>query len=116
MTRATHEPSDAPPRVAVIGLSVLAGGLVLTLLAVAALVMVFTRTEPPLSPVVPQRPPAPRLELAGGAALAEVQTRGARKLDGHDQVDRGPGPAHIPIDRAMQITARRGWADAEPAS
>jgi hypothetical protein len=111
-----YEATDAPPAVGAIGLLVLAGLVVLGLSLAALLILAHGRAPVGVRIETHQpTPPAPQLEVAGGASLAEVRARGARRLQGYGWSDRGAGLAHIPIERAMQLTAQRGWADPEPA-
>jgi hypothetical protein len=103
-----HEASDADPRVVVVGLAVLVGVVVVAMALAAAALMVFGRRDPlQASHDVP--PPAPRLEVVGGNDLGRVRRIGVARLQGYGWSDRAAATAHIPIARAMQLQAQRGW-------
>jgi len=110
----SHEPTDAPARNALIGIGVLFACVFAGLALAAVFSGVFDRSAPPALHRAPA-PPAPRLEVRGGSDLAQVRAAGARRLATYGWTDRAAGLAHIPIDRAMAITAERGWRDAEAA-
>lgn len=102
----THDPA---PRYGLIGLASLATCLVLGLVLAAVFALSFHRTEGPPVAERPSRPPPPRLETDGGEDLARVRADGARRLSTWGWADRQAGLARIPIDRAMALTAQRGW-------
>jgi hypothetical protein len=58
-----------------------------------------------------QAPPPPRLQAAPARELASVRAAAQGRLQGYGWTDRAAGLARIPIDRAMQLQARRGWSD-----
>jgi hypothetical protein len=108
----SYERSDAPPRNALIGLGVLFACVFVALGLAAIFAVAFNSANPPMGARrVP--PPAPRLEVHGGSDLAQVRAIGAERLATYGWTDRAAGLAHIPIDRAMAITAARGWRDQE---
>jgi hypothetical protein len=109
-----YEAREAPPWVGVAGLATIAALVILALGLAAAALHVFGR-ERPLVATLDHRPPAPRLERRGGEDLKRVRAVGRARLTTYGWVDRPAHLARIPIERAMQITARRGWADPEPA-
>ena len=56
-------------------------------------------------------PPEPRLRTAPRADLAELRAAEERVLETYGWVDRQRGIARIPIERAMDIVAKRGVPD-----
>ncbi|TWB12432.1 hypothetical protein FBZ89_12445 [Nitrospirillum amazonense] len=62
--------------------------------------------------VTPPRPvagaPLDEVPYQGGA---QVRAAAAAKLDRYGWADRDAGRAVIPIDRAMELLARKGWPD-----
>ncbi len=67
--------------------------------------------HPSLSPVELSRivPPEPRLQTSPETDLARLLARDRQQLASVGWVDRNTGTVHIPVDRAMQILAGRGW-------
>ena len=112
MNAPQHETVDAPPRIALLGLGVLAGTVVAALILAGVFLLAVNRASPQIA-AHHTTPPAPRLEVAGGSDLARIDAAGARRLTGYGWTDRKAGLAHIPLNRAMTITAGRGWADQE---
>jgi hypothetical protein len=55
-----------------------------------------------------QLPPQPRLEVSPRAALLELRAAEQKLLEGYQWIDREKGIVRIPIERAMELTARRG--------
>ena len=109
----TQQPHDPAPRYALIGLAGLAACLVLGLVLAAAFTLGFHHAEGPPLASRPSRPP-PGLEADDGRDLARVRADGARKLSTWGWVDRQAGLGRIPIDRAMTLTAERGWDAGAP--
>lgn len=103
-----------------LGLGILFGilGGVIVLMAVAAGGMVVfqnlaeeraRRAESPPSPMIEEvSPPSPRLESAPGQVLGELRERERVQLQSYGWVDPEAGLARIPVERAMEIIARRG--------
>lgn len=60
-------------------------------------------------------PPEPRLQSEPGQEQRELRTRQAAQLEGYGWIDRGAGRVRIPIERAMDLLARRGLPS-RPAS
>ncbi len=52
--------------------------------------------------------PGPRLQAEPHVELAKLKEAELRRLTGYGWVNREAGIAHIPIDRAMDIVARKG--------
>jgi hypothetical protein len=53
-------------------------------------------------------PPAPRLQIDPRRDLKAVQATESSQLSSYGWANRPGGVVHIPIDRAMQLTAQRG--------
>jgi len=109
-----HEVRDANvSRVAFYGL----GMLVLVLLAGAVLSVVvyknmgwFLGRNPPTPQFQAgseQLPPLPRIEVQGWRDLREFRASEEKQLNSYGWVNREQNIVRIPIDRAMEITARR---------
>jgi hypothetical protein len=67
--------------------------------------------EPPLSPLersAPE-PPPPQLQAEPGADFATYLARERAILESYAWQDEEAGIARIPIGRAMQLLAERGW-------
>ncbi|HET9159496.1 MAG TPA: hypothetical protein VFN88_02700 [Caulobacteraceae bacterium] len=99
-------------RVGALGVALIPLLAILGLLVALAVSGGFGRAAQGANPARPIRPAAPRLEVAGGTDLAATRRRAAQHLAGYSWVEGKPGVAHIPLDRAMAITAERGWRDA----
>lgn len=114
MNGRSYEARDASPRYAVIGLASLVACIVTAVVVAGLFVIAYHRGGAPSVPGRVMKPPPPRLEVAGGATRAEVEARGMARLTSWGWTDRQGELAHIPIDRAMAITAAHGWADQGP--
>ncbi len=65
-----------------------------------------------------QRPtamPAPRLQSEPGVDMKQFSTRQQVEMNGYGWVDKQKGIVHIPIERAIEITAKKGLP-ARPAA
>lgn len=99
-------------RVGLLGFAAVGGFLIVGLIVGWIGLMVLRGSEP--TPVRTQPPPpAPRLEVAGGADLAEVRRVGDQRLAAYGWNDAARTTARIPMARAMQLRAAMGWADRE---
>ena len=114
LTRSDLSAADPAPRVAWIGLSLLVAALLIVLGSVALLLVGFDHIHPPVA-VAWSVPPAPRLEVGPGADLARTRRRAAVLTTTYGWTDRRAGLARVPVDRAMAMRAKLGWADAEAA-
>jgi hypothetical protein len=110
-----YEVADVAPRGAAFGLVgvfvliAVSAGLVLAMFAALA-----TLNRPSAVSALEgavQLPPPPRLQAVPAAELASVQATAQARLNGYGWADRQAGVAHIPIERAMQLQAQRGWPD-----
>jgi hypothetical protein len=107
--RDNHERSDISVKaVAVFGLG-LAVALGLILAAASALVPSAVLIRPTVTP------PGPRLQTHPREDLAKLRATEDATLNGYGWVDRKAGIIRIPIERAMELTARRGLADKKEA-
>ena len=114
MSAPAHETRDLPPRGILLAL---AGIFVLIALAgVSVTALLHALSLPPGPDTLPApRRAGPPLLVVPADELAAVEARGRARLAGYGWVDRTAGVAHIPIERAMALTAERGWPDdAEP--
>lgn len=63
--------------------------------------------RPAREPAWPKRrPPEPRLSADPYADLRELRKRETERLGSYGWIDKGRGVIHIPIERAMEITAK----------
>jgi hypothetical protein len=114
--RRGHEPSDAPPRGVAIAAAGLIIGILLSLALVGGLFSLFVQFGGPSGRVTPeaarQTPPEPRLEISPQSDRMAIETAARLRLSGYGWADRQAARARIPIDRAMDMLAGRGWPDA----
>jgi hypothetical protein len=61
-------------------------------------------------------PPAPRLQIAPTADLAEYKRKEFERLNSYGWVDRSAGKVHIPIDHAIDSVVRAGLPARPPAA
>jgi hypothetical protein len=64
----------------------------------------------------PMLPPKPRLQMNPIRELAAVREAERERLESYGWVDREKGIAHIPIERAMEITLERGLPARAPGA
>jgi hypothetical protein len=108
--RPDYEPTDADPYL----VAILAAGVALFLIASPYLLLALypiSRHEPISRAAA--LPPAPRLQIDPDAELATLRNAENGRLSHYGWADRAHGIVHLPIDRAMQLTAKRGlpgWA------
>jgi hypothetical protein len=69
----------------------------------------FDRADRPLPPMlnVSQTPPAPNLEEREGEVVDETRAYEQPLLTGYAWVDEKAGIARIPVERAMELTAKQ---------
>jgi len=104
----------------------LAGLLGVTLVAMLLMIPLFrhfaaveARNQPApstLAGVRPLLPPEPRLEPMPFDELRRLRAREEEILDSYAWVDRKEGIVRVPIERAIELTARRGLPAETPAS
>jgi hypothetical protein len=107
--------ADVPPKGAALGLLAVFGLIAVSAAFVLAMFAIFGATGAP-RPVTPlqaarQVPPSPRLQAAPERQLASVRAAEQARLQGYGWADRAAGLARIPIGRAMQLQAARGWTE-----
>jgi hypothetical protein len=111
-----YEPRDVSVRLVL--LTVLAGLAFIALAGAAlyglqALYAGLDPTAPQPPPTALERhaamPPPPRLQVKPAEDLAAYIERENRLLESYGWVDEDAGIARIPIERAMQLLAERGW-------
>jgi hypothetical protein len=111
-----YERDDVKARYVIYAAGLLFACVALSGTLVAGLLTVFsdTRSSPPATALetTPLAPPLPRLEIDGKVDRLAVEADAERRLKGYAWVDRSAGTARIPIERAMQLLAARGWPDA----
>ncbi len=101
---ARHEQSDIHvPAVAGFGLA-LAVGVGLVLAGVAA----FHHPLTSVKVTAVTTPPGPQLQTHAREDLLKLRAAEDAMLNGYGWVDRKAGLVHIPIERAMELTAQRG--------
>jgi len=115
-----YEARDVAPRHIFYAAGSLFVGVAVSIGLVAGLLVVLDRARhgPPATALetTPLAPPLPRLEIDGRADRSAIEADAQRKLDGYAWVDRSAGTVRIPIARAMQLLAARGWPDAPQGS
>lgn len=109
------ERGDAPPRGIAYAILGLFAGIGLSAAVVAGLIYWFEWSaqkpaNPPLQAAAPA-PKGPRLEVSPTGEGARIEAQAQRMLNGYAWVDRSAGIARIPIERAMDLTAKQGWPD-----
>ncbi|MEZ2126241.1 MULTISPECIES: hypothetical protein [unclassified Sinorhizobium] len=104
---------DVAPRDVLFAGIMLFGGIALSVLVTFGILHF-------VSPAGQLRPPgftqhdasaAPFLEVSPSANRAELQNRAQARITAYGRIDEGGQTARIPIDRAIDILAARGWPD-----
>ncbi|QDV37100.1 hypothetical protein [Tautonia plasticadhaerens] len=115
-----HARGHQEDRINVASIGIFAVGLVVVVVvvffAVAAMMDRFSLSKQRIDqrrPAVfslndPDLYPGARLQEDPGRDMSKMRTDVTRRLESYGWVDRGNGVAHIPIERAMQITAENG--------
>ncbi len=109
--RAGHESRDAPPWIGLLGMGVIVACVVTALGLVGLLLVAFNAQDPGHAANPPPPSQGPVLETQPGQAIAAVRARIPGETATYGWADPAHDLARIPIDRAMQITAQRGWSD-----
>lgn len=104
------------PRLAVPGVLVAAAACCLVLLfaAITALAWAYRSDVPVRAPPPPRPFPEPQLRTDEAAQLRTLLAAQHRRLQGYRWIDRQNRTVGIPIERAMDIIARRGAAAYDP--
>ncbi len=80
----------------------------------------FVEEQPPATPQFQagqsQLPPLPRLEIQGWRDMNEFRAAEEKQLDSYGWVDQKQNVVHIPIARAMEITAQKGLPQKPPGA
>lgn len=103
--RPDYERSDANPQL----VAILAAGVALFLIASPYILLALyplsqqTRAFKPAEP-----PPAPRLQVHDTAQIKALRASTDARLASYGWVDRQNGVVHLPLDRALALTAERG--------
>lgn len=100
--KAGHEPSDIHVR-AVAGF-----GLALAVVVGLILAGVAMIRHPSTTARETVTPPGPRLQAHAREDLIKLRAAEEARLNSYGWVDRKAGLIHIPIERAMELTVRRG--------
>jgi len=112
---AAFERQDAPPRGVAYAILGLFAGIAISAIFVGALLYSFEPAAPRETGAAIKgdtlASDAPRLEISPGTDAARVEAQAQHMLDGYAWVDRPAGLARIPIERAMELTAKQGWPD-----
>jgi hypothetical protein len=68
------------------------------------------RLDAPVHPLAPaqETPPPPLLQEHPGRDLAQYEQSVRQQLDSYGWIDKPQGIVHIPIERAIELTAERG--------
>src|SRR6266446_5109323 len=109
-----HERKDADVMGVVLLGAFLLLSLVITSLCVWGLLRFFNKERAAGEAVAPQAReqgaefPPPRLQANPAVELKQSRTAAAAKLHSYGWIDRSAGVAHIPIERAMELTIERG--------
>ncbi len=113
-TRAGHELGDLSPKSIVLFAVVLSVAILLVLLVSYGLLRRFgtvemrSETQPSPLALTRQAAPGPRLQVNPGRDIAEMRAAEDARLNSYGWVDPKAGIVRIPIDRAIEILARRG--------
>ena len=111
---AGHETSDLEPRI----VALFAVGLAALLVAVMAATywiysaaqLRYAKQQAPVSPLAYTREPIPepRLQVSGAEELRKLRAAEDAALDSSGWIDEEAGLVRIPIDRAIEILAKKG--------
>lgn len=115
-----YEPSDLKPGVIAlfaVGLVIaIALALVITTLFVNYRALQHARREAPVSRLAGEREaaPGPRLQVDAQNKLRQMRAAEDTTLNSYGWVDQDAGIVKIPIDRAMEILAKKGLPTPKP--
>jgi hypothetical protein len=104
---------DANPRIALIGIGSVLAIALLGVAVAGGVSHLFDHAAPRAGRLRPVATPSPELEVRPGGDLQQVRARGQARITTYGWVDPGRTVARIPLTRAMQITASRGWSEPE---
>lgn len=103
--RPAYELSDVDPRL----VAILTGGVAFFLIAAPYVLLAIypqSRHEPAANPV--NSAPPPRLQIDPRADLQALRSAETARLSSYGWADRPNGTVHLPIERAIELTAERG--------
>ena len=116
-TTASYERRDLSARSISALVIALFGGIALSCAAVAILFAFLPHlpTAGPWRSTTRQQPspPGPDLEVIEGSDRPAIDAAARKRLAGYAWLDDQHDRAHIPIDRAMRLLAKKGWPDAD---
>ena len=108
------ETQDIRPIDIIVMGAVLFGSVALSLLIVGGILFWLRPIERAVSPIEAEQLRAgPRLQIDEKHDARQLQQAAVQRLQGYAWSDRKAGEAHIPIDRAIALLAKRGWPDAD---
>jgi len=118
MSTDDHAPDRLQPQhlnmTAIVGAAV--GCLLFLCLAIAGLHAVYRADVPRVPAAAPREFPEPRLRTDESAQLDQLLAEQQRHLTGYHWIDRPNGIVAVPIERAMQLIARRGGDAYKPVA
>jgi hypothetical protein len=110
-----YETTDVNPRTLLAWVALLAGVIVLSVVAALVFFDVFAeqaaRRDPKISPLAPaesQTPPEPRLIVKEHEDLVVVRKEEEELLDTYGWIDKDRGIVRVPVARAMELVAKEG--------
>jgi hypothetical protein len=90
------------------------GSLLLLLLSIGGLYAIYHGVVPTTAPPVPQTFPQPRVDASEGEELRRITGAQKAKLETWRWADSQHTTAQVPIERAMQLLAKKGADAYEP--
>lgn len=112
-----YEPDQLPVHGAVIAATGIFIGIAVTLAIVSGLFSMYGWLQPvaPAEPIQRLEQPkvAPSLQTTRQGERAEIEARAQAELTRYRWVDAAHTRAQVPIRRAMEILAKRGWPGTE---
>jgi hypothetical protein len=108
MAEEAHEPSTVSVRAVLIGAAVIAGSVLVALLASWGLLRMSGEPRPRPTPAAQPfaRVSGPPLEVTPQTDLARYRAEQRRKLSSYRLIDKQAGVVQIPIERAMALVAQ----------
>jgi hypothetical protein len=106
-----YEKSDANPRPVARAALLIVAMVAVSAVFTAMLFDYFTEREGLVASVEADfLPPQPRLQVSAGIELIELRAREAALLSTYGWVDEGAGVVRLPVERAMEMALRKGFA------
>lgn len=120
--RTGHETSDLEPRI----VALFACGLAVVLVTVlgatywifSAAQLRYAKLQAPVSPLAHTREPIPepRLQVSGAEELRKLRAAEDAALNSYGWIDEEAGIVRIPIDRAIEVLAKKGLPARAPGN